>query len=226
MSKRVVQATNRTQLSVTVCWGPCLACRCFGGCRDWKCAGVIRMRAGTGLSLRVFATPMPTGCKRTWPDMSEIPGMPKCCAAVLVLRHLRRILSVASLSVASGLELLATLTRLVTGERASAGQTCASVLETRHRLKYIEFKLFSLTLHCSTPALTVAAKEPRPAILQGASISLHLLTLCLGYCILHVSLYPAILHARKGSACILITAGLIYPQKVNTPIRIHSMLTM
>lgn len=92
-----------------------------------------------------FATLMPARCRRTWPDMSEIPRKSKCCAAVPVLRHLRRILSVASLSVASGLELLATHTRLITGERASAGQTCASVLETRHRLKYIEFKLFSLT---------------------------------------------------------------------------------
>lgn len=173
-----------------------------------------------------FATLMPARCRHTWPDMSEIPGMTKCCAAVPVLRHLRRILSVASLSVASGLELLATHTRLITGERASAGQTCASVLETHHRLKYIEFKLFSLTLQ-RTLALTVAVEETRSAILQGASIPQQLLTLCLTY-IIHVSagLYPAILHARNGNACILITAGLIYPQNVNTPIRIHSMLTM
>ena len=38
--------------------------------------------------------------------------------------------------------------------------------------------------------------------------------------------YAATLHALSGNACILITAGLMYPQNVTTPIRMQSMLPM
>lgn len=38
--------------------------------------------------------------------------------------------------------------------------------------------------------------------------------------------YAAIRHALNGNAWILMTAGLMYPQNVTTPITMHSMLTM
>lgn len=38
--------------------------------------------------------------------------------------------------------------------------------------------------------------------------------------------HPANRHALKGNACILLTAGLMYPQNVTTPITIHRMFTI
>jgi hypothetical protein len=40
------------------------------------------------------------------------------------------------------------------------------------------------------------------------------------------ALYGAILQALNGRACILITAGLMYPQNVTTPMMMHNMFTM
>lgn len=37
--------------------------------------------------------------------------------------------------------------------------------------------------------------------------------------------YAAILHAFSGRACILITAGLMYPQNVTTPMIMHRIFT-
>lgn len=46
------------------------------------------------------------------------------------------------------------------------------------------------------------------------------------YVYLTDTLYGAILQAFKGRACILVTAGLIYPQNVTTPTMMHSMFTI